>query len=84
MSKAGEIMKIGKRDIEKITVMRTDGEFITEITDKTVERGTGINVRFVSWAESIPTEELVEELKSRKGVELIEEGQSSILLNIKK
>lgn len=84
MSKAGEIMKIGKRDIEKIVVERTDGEFICEITDKVIEKDSGIKVRFVSWAESISTEELVEELKCRKGVELIEEGQSSVLLHIKK
>ena len=77
-------MKIGKRDIEKIVVERTDGDFICEITDKVIEKDSGIKVRFVSWAESIPKEELVEELKCRKGVELIEEGQNSILLHIKK
>lgn len=77
-------MKIGKRDIEKIVVERTNGEFICEITDKVIEKDAGIKVRFVSWAESIPTEELVEELKCRRGVELIEEGQNSILLHIKK
>lgn len=77
-------MKIGKRDIEKIVVERTDGDFICEITDKVVEKDSGIKVRFVSRAESISTEELVEELKCRKGVELIEEGQNSILLHIKK
>lgn len=79
-----EFMKIGKRDIEKIVVERTDGDFICEITDKVVEKDSGIKVRFVSRAESISTEELVEELKCRKGVELIEEGQNSILLHIKK